>query len=169
MQFAYLRYEVETSPGRRGSTVNLNCDTIQGIGDLLIDLAGLHRLHRERQSAAAQQVQLHEFIVLGKFILTSGGAVCRCEFLQANTAPPKDWTFPEDLLPVVTLDRLKSELGRYWSVQYRSHFSLPPVHAVCKGCGKGWSINTAHDAVQAGTPHPRQDHPRTGEGLPEST
>lgn len=124
-------------------------DTLEGIKAYLTDLDGLHRLRTDRAKAGYDRKErLHEFIILGHWWADTCGNFGKCTFELNYTKTPKDWTFPEEGLPVIRKESLWSVLGdEKWTVGSGMSSELPQSHLLCEGCGKGWTLVNAHDAV----------------------
>jgi hypothetical protein len=125
-------------------------DTLEGIKSYLTDLNGLERLRSDRHKAWYERKErLHEFIIMGQWHADSCGNFGKCSFELNYTKTPKDWTFPQDGLPVIRRESLWSVLGdETWSISTGMRAELPPSHILCPECGKGWTLGNAHDAVQ---------------------
>lgn len=122
-------------------------DSVEAIKAELTDLDGLWRIIQERRTASYDRKErlTDSFIVLRRFYLDNSG-----NFGVLKTDYPKDAEERiKELADVVScyeLGRVMPDSGFSFSMLNSALF-LPKSDTKCPACGRGWTIETAHDAV----------------------
>jgi hypothetical protein len=111
--------------------------------EYLTSLEGLNRLIKDRHAAGYDRHEhLEDFIILGRWHTDSCGNFGDLKFLQSNyepmEAPPS--------LPKVIRGASREEYGLYGMEVNLAACCVPKAHVLCRECGQGWTIDTAHDS-----------------------
>jgi hypothetical protein len=121
----------------------MDYDSEAGIREYLTDLAGLHRLIRDRAEAGYQRKErMEEWFVLGRFRLDTCGNTM-CSTLRGDAGEDATW-LADGFPPVLPFDALRAVLGK---IRIESSFvSIPGPDSVCAECGLGWDLSDCHDS-----------------------
>jgi|GEM_PF-628323 len=119
------------------------CDTKEGISESLETLEDLMSLLSERRTRYFHNEQLHEFFILGRYLLDGKG-----EALKADPVP-KD-IFP-DIPNVLTKEEFKTLTGsdpdKIIDVKFHYEDVVMAPNLKCPFCGTSWNIDNIHEAV----------------------
>jgi len=143
------------------------CNTIEGITGYLEDgLEGLHKLANDRhklfQSCDAENLQLNEFIVLGRYMLDT----C-ANFSSITEGIPAE--IMSDCPRVMTkeewFDTHCGENNKSMTISYQRGCAYPGIK--CSHCRKTWTIDDCHDVYIRGEPQMAHLHNFEGKTLAE--
>lgn len=120
-----------------------NCDSIDGIRSYLaLGLAGLRDLQRQRGLARDRGTELQTFILLGCFLLDSGGSLGRLRFFSY---PAIDLSWLPSALPDVLARKTFHTVLPNVSCEWEHTSVLPTADDRCPHCERGWDLSTIHD------------------------
>jgi hypothetical protein len=107
----------------------------------LTDLDGLNRLIKDRAEAGyTRHERLHDFIILGRWSTDSCGNFGRCQF-RLDYKPVE----LQNSLPKVVRKEDLFGMFKDLTIEISASSDVPPSHILCPECGKGWTLDNAHD------------------------